>query len=171
VRRKRPSAARVLPHNSQPFKFLHPASQESQLRWATSSHLGTVRWHFLLRQHLHRLVVYGRVCSEPGPKHIGMLGTNPPQFRFLIDRQPVLHRSLQHLVDLDLRLGFALVVDFDVVIVLDYILVRRVLVTFRVLDGGSSSSSGSRAGSSSSESPSPESASLSPRGPSSSSGI
>jgi hypothetical protein len=64
-----------------------------------------------------------------------MLGTNPPQFRFLIDRQPVLHRSLQHLVALDLRLGFALVADFDVVIVLDRIFVRRVPVTFRVLEG------------------------------------
>jgi hypothetical protein len=92
-----------------------------------------------------------------------MLGNDPPQFRFLFGGQPVLHRSLQHLVDLDLRLGFALVVDFDVVIVLDNILVRRVLVTFRVLDGGSSTSSGSRAGSSSPESPSPASASFSPR--------
>jgi hypothetical protein len=93
-----------------------------------------VRWHFLLRQYLHRLVVYGRVCCEPGPKHIGMHGTNPPQFRFLFGRQPVLHHSLQHLVDLDLPLGFALVADFDVVIVIDRILVRRVPATFRVFD-------------------------------------
>jgi hypothetical protein len=84
---------------------------------------------------LHRLVVYGRVCSEPGPKHIGMLGTNPPQFRFLFGRQPVLHRSLQRLVALDLRLGSALVADFDVVIVLDSSFVRRVPATFRVLEG------------------------------------
>jgi hypothetical protein len=65
-----------------------------------------------------------------------MLGTNPPQFRFLFGRQPVLHRSIQHLVALDLRLGFALVADFDVVIVLDRIFVRRVPVTFRVPEGG-----------------------------------
>jgi hypothetical protein len=112
---------------------------------------------------LHRLVVYGRVCSEPGPKHIGSLGNNPPQFGFLFGRQPVLHRSLQQIVDLDLHLCSALVADFDVVIVLDSILVRRVLVAFRVLDGGSSTSFGSRAGSSSSESPSSESASFGPR--------
>jgi hypothetical protein len=163
VRRRRPSAVRVLPDNSHHFKLLHPASQECLLRRATSSHLGPVRWHLLLRQYLHGLVVYGRVCSEPGPKHIGMLGNNPPQFRFLLDRQPVLHRSLQHLVALDLRLGFALVADFDVVIVIDSTFVRRVLATFRVVDRGSSTSSGSRAGISSSESPSPESASFSPR--------
>jgi hypothetical protein len=64
-----------------------------------------------------------------------MLGNNFPQFRFLIDRPPVLHRSLQRLVDLDLRLCSALVVDFDVVIVLDKIFVRRVPATFRVLEG------------------------------------
>jgi len=84
---------------------------------------------------LHRLVVYGRVCSEPGPKHIGMLGTNPPQFRFLFGRQPVLHRSLQRLVALDLRLCVALVADFKVAIVLDRTFVRRVLVTFWVFEG------------------------------------
>jgi hypothetical protein len=64
-----------------------------------------------------------------------MRGNNPPQFRLLFGRQPVLHRSLQHLVDLDLRLRFALVADFDVAIVIDRIFVRRVPVTFRVLEG------------------------------------
>jgi hypothetical protein len=49
--------------------------------------------------------------------------------------QPVLHRSLQHVVALDLRLCSALVVDFDVVIVLDKIFVQRVPVPFRVLEG------------------------------------
>jgi hypothetical protein len=63
------------------------------------------------------------------------LETDPPKFRFLFDRQPVLHRSLQHLVALDLRLCFALVADFDVAIVIDRILVRRVPLTFRVLGG------------------------------------
>jgi hypothetical protein len=135
VRRRRPSAARILPDKSQPFKFLHLVGQESQLRRATSSHLGTLRWHLLLRQYLHKLVVYGRVCSEPGPKHIGMRGNNPPQFRLLFGRQPVLHRSLQHLVALDLRLCSPLVADFDVAIVIDRIFVRRVPVTFRVLEG------------------------------------
>jgi hypothetical protein len=63
------------------------------------------------------------------------LETDPPQFRFLFGRQPVLHRSLQRLVALDLRLCVALVADFRVAIVLDRIFVRRVLVTFRVLEG------------------------------------
>jgi hypothetical protein len=84
---------------------------------------------------LNRLVVYDRVCSEPGPKHIGSLGNDHPQFRFLFGGHPVLHRSLQHLVALDLRLCSALVVDFDVVIVIDSIFVRRVPVPFRVLEG------------------------------------
>jgi hypothetical protein len=84
---------------------------------------------------LHRLVVYGRVCSEPGPKHIDSLGNDHPQFRFLFGGQPVLYRSLQHVVALDLRLGSALVADFDVVIVHDRILIRRVPITFWVLEG------------------------------------
>jgi hypothetical protein len=62
-----------------------------------------------------------------------MLGNDHPQFRFLLGRQPVLHRSFQHLVALDLRLGSALVADFDVVIVIDKIFARRVPATFRVL--------------------------------------
>jgi hypothetical protein len=62
------------------------------------------------------------------------LETDPPQFRLLLDRQPVLHRSLKHLVDLDLRLGSALVADFDVVNFLDRIFARRVPVSFRVFE-------------------------------------